>query len=90
MAVTYLTNPVSKTGCSVKQKKYRRIGKAPGMSLDQPGRLWFANLMHLFGVSHQTVYSRIRSGDYPKEDGMDGNRRFWKTSTIRKYLEGQD
>lgn len=87
MTVTYLTDLVGKKVDVSNARKTRRNGKAPTMNLDQPGRLWLSNLMHLFGVSHQTIYNRIKSGEYPSEDGMDGKRRFWKTSTIRKFLE---
>lgn len=87
MTVTYLTNLVGKKLDVSDAKKTHRKGKAPLVSLDQPGRLWIPNLIHLFGVSHQTIYNRIKSGEYPSEDGMDGKRRFWKTSTIRQFLE---
>lgn len=66
---------------------YRRKPLAPLISLDQPGRLRFANLMALLSVSHQTLYSQIKGGSVPHPDGYDGNRPYWFTSTIKPLLE---
>jgi predicted DNA-binding transcriptional regulator AlpA len=60
--------------------------KRPAISLHEPGRLRVANLMALLGVSHSTLYQRIRTGDYPKPDGYDGKFPFWKTSTIKQFI----
>jgi len=60
----------------------RRRARAPLMTLDQPGRLYVAHLMHLFQCSHQTIYSRVAQGAYPRPDGYDGKRPFWHTSTL--------
>ena len=62
--------------------------KAPAISLHEPGRLRVANLLALLGVSHSTLYERIRLGAYPQPDGHDGRFPFWKTSTIKKFIEG--
>ncbi len=67
---------------------YKRRPVAPLISIDQPGRLRFANLMALLGVSHQTIYSRIARGDIPPPDGYDGKLPFWYCSTIRPLLVG--
>jgi len=57
--------------------------KAPIISLDQPGRLRVAHLLSLLSVSHSTLYAGIKSGRYPKPDGIDGKIPFWWTSTVR-------
>ena len=62
--------------------------KPPQISLNEPGRLRVTNLLALFGVSHSTLYARIQAGVYPKPDGQDGRFPFWKTSTIKQFLEG--
>lgn len=61
--------------------------KAPTISLDQPGRLRVAHLLSLLAVSHSTLYAGIKSGRYPKPDGMDGKIPYWWTSTIRPLLQ---
>ena len=66
---------------------YRRMAQAPIIAIDQPGRLRFANLMALLGVSHQTIYTRIKAGTIPPPDGYDGTRPFWYTATLRPLLE---
>lgn len=60
--------------------------EAPAVSLDQPGRLRVANLMHLLSVSHAHLYQGMTCGLYPKPDGHDGRRPYWKTETIREFL----
>ena len=62
--------------------------RAPLINLNQSGWLYVANLMALYGVSHSTIYKRITQGAYPKPDGRDGGRPYWKTDTIKKHLEG--
>lgn len=66
---------------------YKRKPIAPQISINQPGRLRFANLMALFGVSHQTIYSRLARGEIPPADGYDGKLPYWYCSTIRPLLE---
>ncbi len=60
---------------------------APVISLHQPGRLRIANIMALCGISHSTLYQRLRDQIYPKPDGFDGRIPFWKTTTIKEFLE---
>jgi len=64
------------------------MARAPLISLNQTGWLYVANLMALYGVSHSTIYKRVNAGAYPKPDGRDGTRPYWKTETIKKHLEG--
>lgn len=58
----------------------------PLIDLNGPGRLRVAHLLALFGISHSTLYARIRVGAFPKADGFDGRIPFWNTSTIRAAL----
>ena len=60
---------------------------APTISLDQPGRLRVAHLLSVFGVAHSTLYQGIQVKRYPKPDGYDGKMPYWKTETIRVFLE---
>jgi hypothetical protein len=73
------------------EDKRRKSGhtrpRQPIISLDQPGRLRVAHLLAILGVSHSTLYAGIRSGRYPKCDGRDGAFPFWRTSTIKAFLE---
>lgn len=72
-----------------------RRAVAPIIALDQPGKLRLSNLQALFGVSHTTIYQRIRSGLLPQPDGWDlpgrpkgeRGRPYWKTETIKALLE---
>ena len=71
--------------------KRKKLGhtrpRQPEISLDQPGRLRVANLLAIFNVSHSTLYAGVKRGRYPSPDGWDGNFPFWKTSTIKKFLD---
>jgi predicted DNA-binding transcriptional regulator AlpA len=60
---------------------------APVLDLNGPGRLRVAHLLALLGVSHSTLYSRIKGGHFPPPDGYDGSMPYWKTSTIRPLLD---
>jgi predicted DNA-binding transcriptional regulator AlpA len=57
------------------------------IDLQQAGRLRVGHLLTLFSVSHSTLYNRIRSGQIPQPDGVDGTRPFWKTETVRHALQ---
>jgi predicted DNA-binding transcriptional regulator AlpA len=61
----------------------------PLIDLNGPGRLRVSNLLALFGISHSTLYARIRAGRFPARDGLDGNIPYWNTSTIRALLTDQ-
>lgn len=63
--------------------------RAPVIGLDQPGRLRVAHLLALFSCSHATLYSRLRDGRYPKQDGYDGRFPYWNCATIKSFLEGK-
>ena len=59
----------------------------PLIDLNGPGRLRVSNLLALFGISHSTLYARIRVGKFPARDGLDGNIPYWNTSTVRALLD---
>lgn len=61
--------------------------RAPMISLEQAGRLRVCNLMAILGVSHSTLYEGLKTGRYPKPDGYDTKIPFWRTSTIKAFLE---
>ena len=62
----------------------------PLIDLTGPGRLRVANLLALFGISHSTLYARIRVGRFPVRDGLDGKIPYWNTSTIRAQLDQKE
>lgn len=70
--------------------KIKRAGhtrpKAPSISLDMPGRLRVAHIMALLGISHSTLYAGIKTNRYPQPDGRDGKFPYWRTTTIREFL----
>lgn len=63
------------------------IPRAPQIRLDQQGRLRVANLLVILNVSHATFYTGLKSGRYPPPDGRDGSFPYWKTETIRRFLD---
>ena len=72
----------------------RRCAVVPLMPLDQPGRLRVAHLQALYGISHTTVYKRIKEGLIPPPDGWDmpnrpigkQGRPYWNTATLRPFF----
>jgi len=78
----------SKVKIETKRKKSGHTRpRQPVISLDQPGRLRVANLLAVFNISHSTLYAGFKSGRYPSPDGQDGSFPYWRTSTIRAFLE---
>jgi predicted DNA-binding transcriptional regulator AlpA len=61
--------------------------QAPVIDITKPGRLRTGHVLALCSISHSTLYARLSEGTFPVADGMDGRRLYWKTETIRKYLE---
>lgn len=61
----------------------------PLIDLNGPGRLRVAHLLALFGISHSTLYARIREGGFPEKDGLDGRIPYWNTATIRALLNSK-
>jgi predicted DNA-binding transcriptional regulator AlpA len=70
-----------------KKQRGHTAPKAPIIGLDQPGRLRVAHLLAILGISHATLYAGLKTGRYPEPDGRDGKFCYWKTSTIRAFLD---
>lgn len=79
MGITFVPTKAKKNG--------HTLAKAPTISLDQPGRLRVAHLMSLLGVGHSTLYAGLRRKRYPQPDGYDGKIPFWRTETIKQFLQ---
>ncbi len=56
------------------------------LSLDQPGRVRVGHMLELLSTSHATFYRKMKQGIYPKPDGHDGKRPYWRTDTVRDLL----
>ena len=78
---------ISPVGAFVKPQKGHTRPQAPFIDISQPGRLRVSNLLCLLGVSHSTLYAGLKTGRYPKPDGYDGKMPFWRTETIRTFLQ---
>lgn len=76
-----------KTPINKSQKNGHTKARAPLIDINQPGRYRVANLLAILGVSHSTFYVGIKTGRYPKPDGLDGSIPYWKTKTIKSLLE---
>lgn len=87
MTITINRKAEESAPAPVKRKSGHTRAKAPLVNLSEPGRLRVAHLLALLGVSHSTFYSGTKSGRYPKPDGKDGNFPYWKTSTIKRFLD---
>jgi hypothetical protein len=67
--------------------------KAPIIKLDDAGRLRVCHLLAILGVSHTTLYAglKLKPGEtttrYPVPDGRDGKFPYWKTGTIKAFLD---
>lgn len=78
----------SKVNIETKRKKSGHTrARRPEISLEEPGRLRVAHLLALLGISHSTLYAGLKSGRYPPFDGRDGGIPYWRTSTVRTFLE---
>lgn len=62
--------------------------RQPIIDLNHPGRLRTAHVLALCGISHSTLYARLKAGTFPQPDGKDGGLNYWNTLTIKTYLEG--
>ena len=61
--------------------------RAPLIDINGLGRLRTAHVLALTGLSHSTLYVRMKANQFPKSDGKDGKMVYWNTHTIRKYLQ---
>lgn len=73
---------------SGRRKSNHTRPRPPEIDVNGPGRLRVAHVMALLGISHSTLYARIRTGVVPKADGRDGSTPFWYTSSIRPLVSG--
>jgi predicted DNA-binding transcriptional regulator AlpA len=62
------------------------VPRSPLIDLNSPGRLRTAHVLALCGISHSTLYTRLKAGNFPPSDGKDGGLNYWNTETIRQYL----
>ena len=60
--------------------------RPPVIDINGPGRLRTAHVLALCGISHSTLYARLKSGSFPPPDGADGKMNYWNTQTIRALL----
>lgn len=79
------SSPVKRASTPPKRRSHVQP-RRPEISLNEAGRLRTAHVMALLGVSHSTLYLRLKSGDVPPPDGKDGRLVYWKTATIRALL----
>ena len=80
--------PTPKDSGPKKKQKGHTLPRVPELSLNEPGRLRVAHMQALLGgISHTAFYSRRDAGRVPPYDGNDG-RPYWKTSTVKAFLEG--
>jgi predicted DNA-binding transcriptional regulator AlpA len=61
--------------------------RRPDIDIYQPGRLRTAHVLSLCSISHSSLYNRMNDGSFPRPDGRDGNRNYWRTDTIREFLK---
>ena len=75
-----------------KRQRGHTAPKAPAISLDQPGWLRVGNVLAVLGISHTRLYAGLKpkagetASRYPAPDGYDGKSPYWKTSTIKAFL----
>jgi predicted DNA-binding transcriptional regulator AlpA len=70
-----------------KKQRGHVLPRPPVIDINNPGRLRSSHVLALCGFSHSTLYSRMKTGDFPAPDGKDGGLNFWNTWTIKTYLE---
>lgn len=81
------------TVSSPKKRSGHTAPKAPEIALDQTGRLRVAHLLALLAISHTQLYRGMKPAPgkvatrYPKPDGHDGKFPWWRTSTIKAFLD---
>ncbi len=71
---------------SIKKRSSHVLPRLPVIDLDGPGRLRTCHVLALCGLSHSTLYNRLKANAFPAPDGQDGRLIYWHTATIRQYL----
>ena len=80
-------NPKSATSVQSKSSGHSKALPLHNIDFTKPGRLRVGHLLTLFSVSHSGFYAHLGTR-YPAPDGKDGGRPYWKTSSVRDFLEG--
>ncbi|CAN7225753.1 helix-turn-helix transcriptional regulator [Caballeronia sp. LjRoot31] len=57
------------------------------IDLSLPGRLRAAEVQAILRIGPTWHYKGVKTGLYPAPDYYEGKLRFWRHSTIRKFLE---
>lgn len=86
-AMPKATEDAAQPSVTERKKSGHTAPRKPLISLNEPGRLRVADLLGLFGIAHSTLYAGLKSGRYPKADGLDQTIPYWHTATIRQFLE---
>lgn len=63
------------------------LPRSPVIDLNGLGRLRTAHVLALCGISHSTLYVRLKKRAFPSPDGVDGGMNYWNTKTIREFLQ---
>ena len=89
MPINIVSRPDSATAPAKKPKG--KPGHAKPIPIDKsaltkPGRLRPGHLMHLYGISHSTLYKKRAEGSIPKPDLVEHHRPIWFTSTIAPFF----
>ncbi|MDP9586028.1 UNVERIFIED_ORG: hypothetical protein J2791_005343 [Burkholderia contaminans] len=89
MSVTIIGNTCDINDHGTKRKSGHTKPRAPQISLHEPGFIRVAHFQALLGdLSHSAFYARLKLKRIPPPDGRDP-RPYWKTSTVREFLERQ-
>lgn len=62
------------------------VAMPPLIDINGPGRLRCRHVLSLCGISHSTLYLRLKHKNFPPPTGKDGGLNYWNTQTIREYL----
>ena len=75
------------TGSKPVKRSCHVLPRSPVIDINGPGRLRTAHVLALCGISHSTLYARLKDNVFPKPDGMDGGLNYWNTKTILEFLQ---
>lgn len=78
--------PSTSTPPPAKKRRSHVMPRRPLISLHEPGRLRTADVLTYLGLSHSTLILRLKAGAVPAPDGKDGRLNYWRTDTIREFL----
>ena len=91
MAIVIVNKTATPTLAVAPLQSKRTTGHAKPLPFNKadllkPGRLKPGHLMHLFGISHSTLYKRRADGLIPPPDLKEYGRPLWFTSTIAPFF----